>query len=420
MTKALLKLPRKEDIFNDIYIPLLEDTTRTQIIFGGASSGKSYFEAQRVVKDVAERKRNYLICRNTQNTIRRSVFNEIMKAIKFFKLPAFFKENKTDLVITCANNAQILFCGLDDTEKIKSITPAEGVITDIWVEEATEAERADIKQLEKRLRGQADFPKRLTLTFNPILQNHWIYDEYFGKWEDGKNTYTEDGLLILKTTYKDNKFLTLDDIKALEDETDPYYYNVYTLGNWGVLGSVIFKNWKVEDCTEIRKTADKMKNGLDFGFSSDPAALVHTYYDKTRKRIYILDEIYQTDLTNDMLADEIKQIIDRQYVVCDSAEPKSIKELNNLGVNATGAKKGKDSVNYGIDWLQRQEIIIDPKCQNFKNEIQKYKWKEDKNNNALRVPVDKDNHLLDALRYAYEDEMTESKLIHMDRRALGI
>jgi len=361
--------------------------------------------AQRAVKDVAELGRNYLICRNTQNTIRRSVFNEISKAIKYFKLSDYFSINKTDLVITCQNGSQMLFCGLDDTEKIKSITPANGVITDIWIEEATEAEYPDFKQLGKRLRGRADAPKRLTLSFNPILQTHWIYQELFKQWEDDREEYSDDGLKILKTTYKDNKFLTPDDVADLENESDPYYYNVYTLGNWGVLGAVIFKNWRVEDCSEIRQQADKFKNGLDFGFSSDPAALVHTYYDKTRKRIYILDELYQTDMTNDILAEEVKRVIGSQYVICDSAEPKSVKELRNLDVQALGAKKGKDSVNYGIDWLQRQEIIIDPKCQNFKNEIQRYKWKEDKNGVALRVPVDKDNHLLDALRYAYEDEM---------------
>ena len=406
---------------NSVYEPFFyADSPRIQIYFGGSASGKSVFLAQRAVFDLMQGKRNYLVVRNVHRTNRGSTFNEICKAINEADVRDYFSINKTDMVITAHTGNQMLFAGLDDVEKIKSITPAKGVLTDVWIEEATETDGADVKQLNKRLRGKADVPKRVILSFNPILQTHWIYEEYFSNWEEDKWQYQDDDLLILKTIYKHNSFLEPDDIKELENETDPYFHNVYTLGNWGVLGAVIFKNWKVEDCTEIRKTADKMKNGLDFGFSSDPAALVHTYYDKTRKRIYMLDEIYQTDLTNDMLADEIKQIIDRQYVVCDSAEPKSIKELNNLGVNATGAKKGKDSVNYGIDWLQRQEIIIDPKCQNFKNEIQKYKWKEDKNNNALRVPVDKDNHLLDALRYAYEDEMTESRLIPFDRKVLGI
>jgi len=204
----------------------------------------------------------------------------------------------------------------------------------------------------------------------------------------------------------------------LENETDPYFHNVYTLGNWGVLGSVIFKNWRVEDLSG--NNFDKFKNGLDFGYGGHPAALIHTAYDKARGIIYVLDEVYEKELTNDVLADRVKNIIDKQVVVCDSAEPKSIRELKNFGVTATGAKKGKDSVNYGIQWLQRQEIVVDVKCQNTKNELQKYKWKEDAGGNTLPVPVDKDNHLIDALRYAYEDEMIELAMYTFDREGLGV
>ena len=398
-------------IFNPIYLKhQLKNNNRYQIYFGGSSSGKSFSLAQRTVLDVLNGHRNYLIVRNVQNTIKRSVLNEITKAINNFKVSQYFDVNKTDMIITCKlNKKQILFCGLDDVEKIKSITPIDGVVTDIWVEEATETERNDIKQLQKRLRGLSKVSKRLTLSFNPILQTHWIYTEYFGNWDDSKNLYQDEDLSILRTTYRDNKFLTDDDRAALENETDPYFRAVYTDGKWGVLGAVIFKNWRVEDCSEIRKVADKFKNGLDFGFAEDPAAVVHAYYDKTRKRIYIFDEIYEHGLTNDLLAERVKELIGRQYIVCDSAEPKSIQELKNHGVNALAAKKGKDSVNFGIQWLQQQEIIVDISCTNMKNELQQYKWKEDKEGNALPVPVDKFNHLLDALRYALEDEMVNRK-----------
>lgn len=404
-----IKLKISKAVFNKAYLPFLYAATRTQIFFGGSSSGKSVFLAQRAVLDVAQGRRNYLITRKVARTIRASVFNEINKTIRRFKLTEYFNVNKSDMVITCVNGYQILFAGLDDVEKVKSITPQKGVITDIWVEEATETERNDIKQLQKRLRGLSKTGKRLTLSFNPIIQTHWIYTEYFGGWDDSKNLYQDEDLLILRTTYRDNKFLTDDDRAALENETDPYFRAVYTDGKWGVLGAVIFKNWRVEDCSEVRKVADKFKNGLDFGFAEDPAAVVHAYYDKTRKRIYILDEIYEHGLTNDLLAERVKELIGRQYIVCDSAEPKSIQELKNHGVNALAAKKGKDSVNFGIQWLQQQEIIVDISCTNMKNELQQYKWKEDKEGNALPVPVDKFNHLLDALRYALEDEMVNRK-----------
>ena len=399
-----IKLNISSKIFNDIYKQFINDETRTQLFFGGSSSGKSYFLAQRTVLDVVKG-HNYLICRNTGNTIKKSVFNEITKAISFLKLTKYFKVNKSDMVITCTtNNKQILFSGLDDPEKIKSVTPIDGVITDIWVEESTETEYMAIKQLQKRLRGYSKFKKRLILSFNPILKTHWIYQEYFGGWDDSKQLFRGDDLSILKTTYKDNKSLTTDDISALENETDKYYYEVYTLGNWGILGAVIFKNWETRDLTDEIKQFDNFKNGLDFGFSSDPAAIIRTHYDKKRKIIYIFDELYECELTNDVLAEEAKKMIGYEYIVCDSSEPKSIKELQQYSVNALKAKKGKDSVNHGIQWLQQQRIIIHTKCKNTINEFSQYKWKEDKDGNVLRVPVDKFNHLIDALRYAYESE----------------
>ena len=395
--------------YNSAYEPFLDDQTPTQILFGGSSSGKSVFLCQRTILDVLSKKRNYLIVRNVAKTLRRSTFNELCKVIDSLDASGFFGINKTDMIITASNGYQILMCGLDDAQKLKSITPAKGVITDIWVEEATETDYPSYKELEKRLRGMSDFTgaKRLTFSFNPILQTSWLYTEFFGGWDDSKTEYRDDKIHILKTTYKNNKFLTQDDIDKLENETDEYYYNVYTLGNWGVLGSVIFKNWRVEDCEEIRKIADNYKNGLDFGFAEDPAVITRTHYDKKHKRIYILDEMYQAGLTNDLLAQEIKNMIGFEHIVCDSAEPKSIHELRGCGISAFPAKKGKDSVLFGIQWLQQQEIIIDPRCQHTKNEFQQYQWKQIQGV-AVPVPIDKNNHIIDALRYAYEGESRQN------------
>jgi len=394
---------------NKVYRPYTNCEAPRQIFFGGSSSGKSVFAAQRCILDVLTKKRNYLIVRNVAKTIRLSFFNELCKTINDMNINQYFSINRTDMVITAKSGYQILSAGLDDPQKVKSITPIKGVITDILIEEATEIDYNSYKELTKRLRGISAFKgnKRITLLFNPILKTSWIYTEFFSDWEDDKTEYKTKDLTILKTTYKDNSFLTDEDIELLENETDSYYYNVYTLGNWGVLGAVIFKNWRVEDCSEIRKIADNYKNGNDFGFATDPATVIRTHYDKTRKTIYILDELYQTGLTNDLLAKEIKAMIGYEYITCDSAEPKSIQELKNHGVAALGAKKGKDSVTYGIQWLQQQTIIIDTRCQNAKNEFSQYKWKEDARGNVMPIPVDKNNHLIDALRYAYEDEFKQ-------------
>lgn len=381
-----------------------------QIYFGGSSSGKSYFICQKIVLDNLNGA-NWLICRNVARTIRNSTFNEIKKAISNMGLLKYFKINGTDMVITnTLNDKQILFAGLDDPEKIKSITPANGVLERVFIEEATEVKRDAIMQLKKRLRGRSDISKHIIMAFNPILKSHFIYSDYFGGWVDDKNIYEDRDLLILKTTYKDNLFLTEDDKRLLEDETDPYFYNVYTLGNWGVLGHVIFKNWHVEDLSDKIPQFDKIHNGCDFGYSSDPNALIKVHLDKAQKKIYVFDEWYQAGMTDGDLVRVCKNFIGEQYVTCDSAEPKTINMLCNNGIKAVGAVKGSDSINNGIRWLQGYEIIVHVKCQNFKNEIEQYHWKEDKYGNAMAVPVDANNHLLDALRYSLESEILSAEV----------
>lgn len=395
-------------VFNKAYLSHLENVARTQIFFGGSSSGKSVFLAQRAVWDVMGGRRNYLICRQVGRTVRRSVFAEVVKVINAWQVNSLFDINKSELTITCKNGKQILFAGLDDVEKLKSITPADGAITDIWVEEATETSPDSIKQLIKRQRGgRDDVPKRLTLSFNPILQSHWIHQTYFSPlaWADDQTEHNDGRLSILKTWYIHNRFLTADDVHDLENEQDEYYRDVYTFGKWGVLGDVIFKNWRVEDLSGQANQFTNYRNGLDFGFSSDPAAVAATHYDKSRKRLYIFNEFYEAGLTNDVLAEEVKQIIGNQYITCDSAEPKSIAELRQYGVRAVAADKGKDSILHGIQWLQQQEIIIDKQCINTRNEFQMYQWKKDKDGNAMRQPIEKNDHLIDALRYAYEKDM---------------
>jgi phage terminase large subunit len=395
-------------VFNPVYRPHLNNLARTQIFYGGSGSGKSVFLAQRTVFDLLAGGRNYLICRQVARTLRMSVFSEVCNVIAEWGLRSLFTINKSEMLVTCANGYQAAFVGLDDVEKIKSIRPAKGVWTDVWVEEATETERDTIKQLYKRQRGgDANTPKRMTLSFNPILQTHWIYETYFAEvaWADDQTEHAGDDLTILKTWYIHNRFLTADDIRDLENESDPYYRAVYTFGNWGVLGHVIFTNWRVEDLAERRRHFVNRRHGLDFGFSSDPAAMPVTHYDRAHKTIYIYDELYERGLTNDLLAAEVLKLIERDLVKCDSAEPKSIAELQQHGVNAQGARKGKDSVLFGIQWLQQQTIVVDKGCIHTRNELQQYHWKEDKDGNAMRQPVDKYNHLIDGLRYAYEDDM---------------
>lgn len=403
-----INLTISKKVFNEAYLPFLEDNTRTQIFFGGASSGKSFFVVgQKTIYDVLRGNRNYLIVRNVARTSRQSTFNEVCKTISEWKVDDYFNINKSDMVVTCINGYQILFAGLDDVQKLKSIVPAKGVLTDIIVEEATETLETDIKQLQKRLRGKSSVKKRLTLVFNPILRSHWIHETYFSKrFHDEDTEYKDENLSIFKTTYKNNlRFLEADDIKALEDETDEYFHSVYTLGNWGVLGSVIFTNWRIKDLSDRVSHFDNIRNGLDFGFAEDPAAYNRMHYDKKRKLLYIFNELHKFGATNSQLADQIMPIINKEKLVCDCAEPKSIQELRNSGVNAVGAFKGKDSIHFGIQWLKQNQILIDKRCQETINEFQLYQWKKTRSGETTMTPVDKNNHHIDCIRYAMEEDM---------------
>lgn len=406
-------MPQLNLIVNDVYHPHLENMAEKQIFYGGAGSGKSVFLSQRPVLDLLKGGRNYLVCRKVQNSIRKSVFNEIEGVIDGAGLRDYFSTNKTEMSITCnKTESQILFAGLDNPLALQGIKPKKGVITDLWVDEATEIDRDDYKIISKRLRGGDDaIQKRKIFSFNPILQSHWIYDEFFAPigWATDQTEYTAPDLSILKTWYIHNKFLTKQDIDGLLNEKDEYYRNVYTYGNWGILGDVIFTNWKIEDLSEMRDQFTERRYGLDFGFASHPAGISVSHYDKTRKRIYVFDELYETGLTNDLLAEEAVRMCGRGQIIGDSAEPKSIAEMQRNGANIIGAKKGKDSITFGIDWLKQHEIIIDKTCVNHIKEFQQYQWKKDANGNTVTPPkpVDKNNHLIDALRYAYENDMAE-------------
>lgn len=393
---------------NDCYMPYLEAEQYTQIFFGGSSSGKSFFLAQRTVMDNMNGY-NYLVCRNVSNTLKKSVFNEIWKAICNMQLAMFYDRNKTEITITNRrNNKQILFAGLDDVEKLKSITPVNGVLERIWIEEATEVKREAYLQLKKRLRGYTDKHKGIIISFNPVLKSHWIYKEFFaGNWDESKNLYQDDRLLILKTTYKDNKYLTPDDIYELEHEQDEYFYNVYTLGNWGILGNVIFKNWSTADLSGMIAGFDNIHNGLDFGFTN-PNALVRCHVSEKSKTIYVFKTYGKRGQTYDSLISDLRGIVGNEIITCDNEDSRGIFMLQQGGIKAVAAKKGADSVLNGIIYLQGYKIVIDVSCQEFINEIQQYHWQEDKDGNVIEKPVKKNDHFMDALRYAVEALIIQS------------
>ncbi len=249
--KINIKISKK--VFNSVYLPYLENTDRYLIFYGGGSSGKSYFIAQRFIYKLLHPTRcNLLVVRQTADTNRRSTFPLLKQVIRNWNLSEHFKINESDMRIKCRlSGNEVAFAGLDDVEKIKSITFENGELTDIWVEEATECQEADINQLKVRLRGGKS-KKQMVLSFNPINIQHWIKRHFI----DSKLA------TVCFSTYKDNKFLTDDDRKALEDlkYVDEYTYNVYCLGMWGILGKTVF------DARAIQKRLENLTKPLKTGY----------------------------------------------------------------------------------------------------------------------------------------------------------
>lgn len=383
--------------FNSAFKRAKATKCRYRILYGGAGSGKSHYAGQETILNMlSSGEYAYLVVRKTNKSIKNSVYKLLMDVINEAELGSYFQCNRSDMSITCVTGSRLITSGLDDVEKLKSVTG----INRILVEEASEISEADFEQLDLRLRGVNRVGHQLTMMFNPISELHWIKKRFF---DVGVND-----CFIMKSTYKDNSFLDEAYIRKLEglEQQDYQYYRIYTLGEWGTLGNLVFSNWRKEDLSEMAERFDNHYNGLDFGFADDPAAFVRVHLDSSRKIVYIINEIYRRGAHIDELADDIKGLVDGgELVICDSAEPRSISDLRRHGVNARGAKKGKGSIEHGIKWLQSYEIVVDHGCVNMIKELSGYKWREDKDGNVIPKPIEFNNHLIDGLRYGLESAM---------------
>lgn len=379
------------------FVPLFKDNSRYQVAWGGAGSGKSHIVARkklyRLIKETKQ-PHKFLIVRKVNRTIKRSVFTLFRNIISRWGLYDEFDVNLTDLTITYKKNgAQLMFTGMDDPEKLKSI---EGV-TGIWMEEATEFTQEDFEQLDLRLRGETAYQKQIILTLNPISEQHWI-----------KRVFFDDpiaGAFTLKTTYLDNAFIDDEYRMVMENKrkTNPRYYNIYALGNWGTAEGLVFQNAehgaiKLEEVMHL-----DCVQGLDWGYTNDPTAFHQSYVDTKNKIIYVYDGFYEKGMSNEAIAEKVKELkAHRHNTTADSAEPKSIARLQSLGVKVSAAQKGRDSINAGIDHLLGYRIVVNNHLVEFMTEFNNYCWAVDKDGKQLNKPVDDFNHFIDSLRYSME------------------
>ena len=377
---------------------------RYVVVKGSRASKKSKTTALwHIVKLIEYPLANVLVVRKTERTLRDSCYSDLKWAIQRLGLDSYFSCTVSPLEITYKPTGQkILFRGMDDPLKLTSISVPQGYICFCWIEEAYEINKeSDFDMLDESIRGELPpgLFKRLTITFNPWSERHWLKRRFFDR--------EDDSVLALTTNYLCNEWLDESD-KALFERmkvNNPRRYQVAGLGNWGIVDGLIFENWKEEqfNIDDIKVNCESIF-GLDFGYTNDPTALFCGMIDKVNKKIYVFDEIYEKGLSNAAIYQRINDKgFSKELITADCAEPKSIDELRGLGLRRiTAAKKGKDSIMNGIQFIQDYEIIVHPKCVNFLTEISNYTWDKDKFGNAINKPVDDFNHLMDAMRYAIE------------------
>lgn len=393
---------------------LLDYSHRYEIYYGGAGSGKSHFVFQKIVIKALSEKRKVLVIRKTAKSNLNSTYQMTLDTLSKFKILSYCSINKSTLTITLPNESQFLFYGIDDSEKLKSIAG----ITDIVCEEATEISLDDATQLDLRLRSNAE-NLQMYFMLNPVSKANWVYKRWFSPDAViGADTF------ILKTTYKDNRFLPTEYIQSLLQlaTVNPTYYKIYVEGDFCSLDKLVFSNWKTEwfDIEE-HKTA-KLLVGLDFGFTNDPTALIASLLDEEKKKIYVFREWGGVGYTNKQIANTIISLgFSKSIIIADSAEPKSVREIKECGIQRIKESvKGADSVIHGIQKLQQYEIIIHPSCENLINEFENYSWQKDKKTNEYtNKPIDAFNHYIDALRYSLQC-VNDGKLKSLNKSVLGL
>lgn len=407
-----IKIPRQ--LFNDAFYPhLFEYGKRYEIYYGGAGSGKSHFIAQKIVLKAITQKRKVLIMRKVGATLKDSVWQLILDTLSRWKIYPLCQVNKSTFTITLPNGSIFLFKGMDDSEKIKSITG----ITDIWCEEATELTEEDADQLDLRLRAKVD-NLQFFFSFNPVSKANWVYRRWFA---DG--VQIDEDTAIYRSTYKDNRFLSAEYIQAIEKmaQTNPTYYRIYALGEFASLDKLVYNNWKIGT---VEDTANwDLLCGLDFGFVNDPTAFIVSYVDEEQKCLYIEREFVKTGLLNDAIANIIIELgFGKSTIIGDSAEQKSIEELRRSGLyRIHPATKGQGSILQGIQKLQQYDIIVNPSCEHTITELQNYAWRKDRSSGEyVNEPIDEFNHCLDALRYSLQCVDKYKRLTLMNKSALGL
>ncbi|EGT4825397.1 PBSX family phage terminase large subunit [Clostridioides difficile] len=380
------------------------------VLKGGRASAKSTHIAFWLTMAMVKYPVNTVCFRKVGNTIMDSVYEQLKETIEIFGLTHLFQFKKSPMeIIFIPRGNKFIFRGLDDPQKIKSIKSAKYPIAFAWFEEVAEIKTEDELSMVINSVLRGELPDKLNykifLSYNPPKRKQSWVNKKFETHILPKNTYVHHSI------YLDNPHIS----KAFIEEANEIKIRNEFKYRWEYLGEPIgsgvvpFSNLEFKTITnEEILHFDNIRQGNDFGYATDPMAFVRLHYDKKKRIIYFIDEIFGVKMSIRELASKIKSKgYDDFNVVCDSAEPRSIAELREYGIRALKAKKGPGSIEFGENWLDDlQAIVIDPnRTPNVAREFENIDYQTDKDGNVRAKLEDKDNHSIDATRYALELDM---------------
>ena len=380
---------------------------------GSAGSGKSYSIAQMLIIRACREKIRILVCRRYAATLRNSCFALFKEILTKWQLMPYVRIRETDFNIKFPSGAEIIFIGLDNEEKLLSLTS----IGTIWVEEAYEVEKSKVEQLNLRMRANNE-NQMLILSWNPISKNSWLYDfTVINPPQSSKYHHS---------TYKDNPFLSREYVAELDEmETrNPAKYRVFGRGEWGVdAEGLVITNWRQEEfnAMELAAKGYELRYGLDLGFV-DSTAAIFSLYDKENHTIYVFDEYYKSgSQLSDIVVALRNMEIGKTRLFVDNAEPRSIQYFRNEGINAAPCAKGKDSVKASLMFLQDNHIVVHPKCVNMIMELENFSYIKSKLTGEYTEDTTHEySHAISGLRYAYSDIYTNTKIKTMNKAAFSL
>jgi phage terminase large subunit len=367
-----------------------DSKAKIQLHQGSARSGKSFALLQYLIVKAISETQLISVVRKTFPALRTSAIRDFKDIMRGMDLWDDNRWMATEHTYTFDNDSVIEFFSTDSAEKLKGLRR-----NILWIDEANELNSEQFMQLAIRTTGQ------IILSYNPSFSpKHWIIKELSVR--DDVQTYI--------TTYRDNPYLPEEQVRFIEKyrETNPRYWQTYGLGQFAVNEKQIY-DFEVVDEFDF-DTAEFVCFGLDIGYVSDPTALVAIW--KSGDKIIVNEHIYQRGLITQQIIDILKENVDsRDIIIVDSSEPRLIDEIKKGGFPlARGVKKGKDSIQWGIDLVKKYRIVVPKSNTNLIEELYSYEWVDDGNGGVTNVPVDANNHLLDAMRYGVMEQMNAKKI----------